>query len=409
MGGRGVFLVWLGLGAVAALEVAAAGCGGATASSPAGGGDSGASGRDTGVTDTGVADATQANVADTSPDAIDAAAPSIAWANDVQESATGTAPTVVAGPTSAGGTWACQIYAPAAGQAVWQTELLQGLDASQPLGNGQLSSGGANLPAATALTTTGSIFEMHMQAPTAGTFWWWLGQLDTTQAHAAWPNGSALAGSVTGYRPRVASVGAAPGGGAYVVFVYMNSAAAGPLSYYTMQWTGTGDPNDASTVGAIAWMTGTPVAYDDGIDQNPAIAIAAPVAGHATVVEAHQDESTGLYFRLGDLPTSGTNPTITWQSVTSQLPGQAEGAHPALAIYNSRILEVHEGTTAGTLMYTLGTVGSGGITWQGPTQTYATGGLAPAIAIDPTSGRGVEVHQSTGGGGVLIQMAFAVH
>ncbi|MGO9838215.1 MAG: hypothetical protein ACLP1X_28885 [Polyangiaceae bacterium] len=408
MGGRGVFLVWLGLGAVAALDLVAQGCGGATASNP-GGGDSGASARDAGVSDTGVADANQAGVSDASADAIEAAGPSIMWGSDVQESATGTAPTVVAGPSSAGATWVCQIHAPAAGQAVWQTELLQGLDSIQPQGNGPLSATGADLPTATALTTTGSIFEMHMQAPTAGTFWWWLGQLDATQTHAVWPNGDTLAESVTGYRPRVASVGAAPGGGVYVVFVYMNSAAAGPLSYYTMQWTGTGDPNDASTVGALAWMTGTPVAYDDGMDQNPAITIAASVAGHAMVVEAHQDASTGLYFRLADLPIGATNPTITWQTGTSQLPGQAQGAHPALAMYKSTILEVHEGTTAGTLMYTLGTVESGGIAWQGPTQMYATGGLAPAIAIDPTSGLGVEVHQSSAGGGVLIQKAFAVH
>jgi hypothetical protein len=405
---RGRFLV--GLGLVATLDVAMAGCGGATTTNAAGGGDAGGS-------DASQADAMPTGSSDAGADAAgaaDAATLGLVWGSDEQGSASGTAPTVVAGP-GAGGSWACTIYAPVADQAVWQTELVHAITSVQLLGGGTLSSGGADLPTATALTTTGSIFEMHMQAPTTSTFWWWLGQLDATQEHAVWPSGITFPSSVRGYRPRVASTETAPGQGAYIAFVYMNGAAPGPLSYYTMQWTGDGDPDDASTVGNLAWSSGTPTVYDDGLDQNPALAIAAPASGsgHATVIEAHQDATTGLYFRLGDLPLSGTHPTITWQSSVSQLPGQAQGAHPAIATYGSLLLEVHEGTPAGTLMYTVGTVGDGGIEWHGSTAPYTTGGVAPAIAIDPTSGRGVEVHQpmpgdaGDAGAGYLIEDTFA--
>jgi hypothetical protein len=46
--------------------------------------------------------------------------------------------------------------------------------------------------------------------------------------------------------------------------------------------------------------------------------------------------------------------------------------------------------------------------WDGASQPYEAAGGAPAIAVDPTTGNGVEVHEAPSHDGTLVRRAFRV-
>jgi hypothetical protein len=247
---------------------------------------------------------------------------------------------------------------------------------------------------AAALTATGAVLTVY-NCGVDVTVCWFAGQLSTTvPTTVSWPEELSYD---PGYRPRVAAL-LRDGGGQVVVAVHMAGASAGELFFRVgialSNATGVSGPN---------W-TGEQTAYDYGPSQNPAVAIS-PVGslGTATVLEVHQDAAHGLLYREGTLVPGG--PTLAWQSAVPY-PGSEQGANPAVAIYGQDVLEVHE-SVAGALLYKVGVLQSTGVLW-GPSQQYEAQGANPAIAIDPATGNGVEVHASRTSYGQLFGRAFSL-
>ena len=350
-----------------------------------------------------------ATASDASADA-DAAAPEVLWdPSESIDTAIGTFPSVTAGPTQFGGSWMVQIqqhYPDTQFDEDYQVGTIGG--ALGPATTWASSSAFTTPPPGSTLTsmsTGGSLFELA-SPPQGGALFWYTGQVDPVQSQVSWPYGDITFPNqeIDGYRPRLGSVLLGDGQGAMAAAVYMASSTPGSLAYLTIRWV---DKDAGPVYGGISYFSPS-VTYDDGISQNPAIALSA-----STAVEVHQDATTNLYYRLGELTPSTA--AIDWQTSAFQYPGREQGAHPAVAIYGSTLVEVHEGS-GGDLRWMIGTIGStydpdsgtkvSTLTWEGPSVAYETTGVAPAIAIDSSNGNGVEAHQVASPYATLIRRAF---
>lgn len=123
-----------------------------------------------------------------------------------------------------------------------------------------------------------------------------------------------------------------------------------------------------------------------------------------TLAVAASNNEVAVVFQLGSYvgPLMLLRGTISGSSITWRGAGQQYdvGANPAIAMWGSRLIEVHQGSYgAGTLWYRTGTVvPNAGVVWDGNAQPYDTG-ANPAIAM---YGANVfEVHQATTGVGAL--------
>lgn len=315
--------------------------------------------------------------------------PTVNWvASDVTDTEMGVSPSVAAG-SNAGATWMVQVeqqYNSTNPSLNYQSGAIGNLG---PLGG--YTNGIA--PSIAALSASGDIFELHGGGGT-NPIWWFQGSRTGAQT-MSWPSGDAY---VPGYQPHVAAVWL--GTGAAIVSVHMAAQSPGALDYRALTWVG---PSPGSLTFNLQ-----AVQYDAGPSQNPNVAIGPAAGQSARVIEVHQDSGTNLAYRTGTL-TVGSVTTgdaiVTW-NVSAPFPNGEQGQHPAVIIYKTAVVEVHENMNGGLSCKT-GIIDSKGVTWDSSKQYEATG-AAPAIAVDPTSGAGVEVHQSTAVPGQLIQRAFTV-
>jgi hypothetical protein len=366
-------------------------------------------------------DGTVGDVADSMPDSpsdvrasnADSAPSKVVW--DPSESidpSQGTFPAVAAGPGPDGGSWTIQI------QQTYPTTQFQQEAQVGTIGGGALgpatpftantswtvSPPGSGLAA---LSDNGSVFEVA-SPPSYGPLFWFIGQLDPTQSQVNWPFGDQTfdqGQEISGYRPRLGSAKLGGGVGAVGVAVFMAASGAGELGYFTISFS---DAPGASPVqGSVSYWS-PPAIYDLGPSQNPAVALGSGAMG-GTLVEVHQDESTSLYYRLGTLSmATSTAAAIAWRTDAAPYPGAEQGAHPALAVYGSTLVEVHEGPSGDLRWMTATLTAPGSISWDGPSQSYEPAGADPAIAIDPTTGNGVELHDSRARDGTVTRRVFRV-
>lgn len=366
-------------------------------------------------TDAGVLDSPQDVLDSQSSDIVDASpdAGQLVWVGaSVADPASGITPAVALG--SVDGPWVIQAQGqypstPGDEQAP-RIDYQSGSDAGA-LGPSYELTHGASQPGMTALTSTGGVLVVYTCAAPVGQLCWFSGQyqFNNPAQRVGWPY--ALQYDNRGYRPRVAAV-VLPQQPLYqealVVEVHMLAATAGELGYRTAVETGNG--GDAAAVGGPNWNAASTV-YDNGPSQNPAVAVSQTIsaAGAALVLEVHQDSGNGLWYRQGilllDQDAALTAPLVLWETPTPY-PDQEEGANPAVAIYGQTIVEVHE-SLAGALLYKVGRFVTGGVLW-GASQQYETQGMNPAIAIDPQTGSGVEVHESRTTRGQLFDRTFTV-
>jgi hypothetical protein len=192
----------------------------------------------------------------------------------------------------------------------------------------------------------------------------------------------------SGFAPSIAASGTT------VVELHQTQATASQMMYQVGTVTGSG----------VAWSS--PYAWEWGAA--PSVAIANTPYG-TYVVEVHQGgQGFGpLWYSIGTI--SGSSITWTPSAIYDY------GVAPRLAVFEDRILEVHQsGTGVSPLWYHLGTISgpfqsypvpSTPVAWDANPHEYATG-LAPAIAFDPLSIDGYEVHQQSAGLGAMVEVPF---
>lgn len=274
----------------------------------------------------------------------------------------------------------------AAGGVPWMIEVhetpqgyLEGL--TSPAGDfagAAMSLGRGAHPALAADPSGSRVVEVHQGAATPGPLWCRAGRVQADGARVAvrWAE-ARLYGS--GYHPAIAL-----GTGGRLVEVEMSDSAGSVLSVRTAT-VADGDG------GGITWNELRPL---DGGGLNPAVAVAPDEGG--TVVEVHQAQAAygPLWMRVGRLGGDGS---VAWGAARKY----DDGVLPAIALYGSTILEVHQGQDGnGSLRIKMGTFGPDGtIAWH-TTKPYDDGGH-PALAVDPLSGRGVEIHEGRAGFGPL--------
>ncbi len=339
---------------------------------------------DASISDTfaGEASAGEASVSDVVPDA---AIANVVWDEDIANGAMGLYPAVAVGPGIDGGSWMVEIqmqYMDPNNDITSQTGVIGG-ELSPPAVLTQAGPGAS--PGLTTATPTGSVFTVYPSAATD--LWWFQGFLDEMQTGIVWPAGTDFPG-VVGYRPRLGSTDFNDGLGPMIVEVNMLDMTPGELEFATLTFDG--------------WSGFT--TFDLGPSQNPAIALGPSSGGTAYLVEVNQDSSTNLAFRIATLSAP---PFSTFTPSPPSFIQNEHGQHPAVAIYRSTVIEVHEGLE-GDLRYMMGTIGPNGLTWNGPSQPYEDAGADPAIAIDETTGRGVEVHGSATHDGTLVAKPFTL-
>jgi hypothetical protein len=214
-----------------------------------------------------------------------------------------------------------------------------------------------------------------------------------------------------GFRPRVASVvfPTSQGPEALIVEVHMVASGLGPLGYFPAfaiaDYGGT-----RGAIGGVGWSLDSGV-YEVGSCKNPAVAVSSDVSNlTARILEVHENAADVLFYREGTLigdPTASNAPTVNWEGVSLAYPGQEQGENPAIAIYGQTIIEFHESVTGAILSKVGQLLPEVGVDW-GPSQPYADEGANPAVAIDPATGNGIEVHESRTNKAQLFERAFVV-
>jgi hypothetical protein len=237
---------------------------------------------------------------------------------------------------------------------------------------------------ATISPTSPLVIEVHQGQTEFGPLLYSIGKMTSLSS----PNTIAWTASSqydNGYAPSVASLNQ------FVLEVHQGQTGSGPL------WFKMGKMTSSS---GVAWNA-SGAEYDNG--EAPSVAMAATSHGQM-VVEVHQggDGFGPLWYRTGRLALNSSGPTVQWNNSAQY----DSGSRPSVALYGDRVIEVHQGSPyAGPLWYRTGVINGTGIVWDQTGHQYDSG-FMPAVAFDPVSIQGYELHQTVNATSSLMTDLF---
>lgn len=298
------------------------------------------------------------------------------WHASTYQSGQGAAPSVAVGHVAAGD-WMVEVHETAAQQVATYAGTPSEFTSTTVLDS-------RGFRPRVAADTDGTVLEAHQGTSGVGALLSRVGHVAVTDAQVAvtWAAASQYG---SGLRPVIAVLAGR------VVEVDMVDAIGSALAVRTGVYGG----------GAVAWDAPRPLGTP-GL--NPSVAVGGGrSSADALVVEAHQQQARygPLWLRVGHWSSDGA---IAWNEPREY----DQGVYPCISLFGKRIVEVHQQDDSGPLWIKVGTIGDDGLVSWAYSSEYDHGGH-PALALDPVTGKGVEVQEGGAGLGLLLERAVDVY